>query len=197
MDPLQNAIHVLPCAILGIAVGVSSPDDPADSSSRCGCATRFQRRSYSTSPAGLQGELDDYLANDRISSLLYALIPPDTNYWASGFIAQLFVPWGPDFIICIGNVLVANMVDSENHSVGGAVFQTSYTIGGGLGTALSSLVITGRSNAGASLHESLKAAFGFTAGMAWSGELCQTIALTSVAIVVFIGLRKVDIARSS
>ncbi len=61
------------------------------------------------------------------------------------------------------------MVDRADQSVGGAIFSTSYTIGGGLGTALSSLVVTGRQNAGASLLDSLKAAFGFTAAMAWFG----------------------------
>lgn len=100
-------------------------------------------------------------------------------------------------VICIGNVLVVSMVDAEDASVGGAVFQTAYTIGAGLGTALSSLVVTGRLNAGASLHDAIKAAFGFTTAMAWCGELARYLQLTTVIIVVFVGLRRVGIAKSS
>lgn len=69
--------------------------------------------------------------------------------------------------ICVGNVLVANLVDKEDHSVGGALFSTAYTIGSSLGIAMSSLIIQGRTSSGATLLEALRTAFWFNAGLAW------------------------------
>jgi hypothetical protein len=73
--------------------------------------------------------------------------------------------------MCIGNVLAANLVREDERSVGGAVFQTSYTIGGSLGTALSSLVISERTNITGSILSGTRSAFWMNAAATWFGEL--------------------------
>lgn len=41
---------------------------------------------------------------------MYALRPEGLIYWAIEFPAQLLLPWGIDFAIGLGNILVSNLV---------------------------------------------------------------------------------------
>lgn len=69
--------------------------------------------------------------------------------------------------MCVGNVLVTNLVAQDEQSVGGALFQTSYTVGSALGNNLSSLVIEKVGiNRGDLLH-GLRAASALNTAAAW------------------------------
>jgi predicted MFS family arabinose efflux permease len=70
-------------------------------------------------------------------------------------------------IVCVGNVLVTNLVASDEQSVGGALFQTSYTVGFALGNNLSSLVIQRLGNDSGKLLHGLRGASGLNTACAW------------------------------
>jgi predicted MFS family arabinose efflux permease len=73
-------------------------------------------------------------------------------------------------IVCVGNVLVTNLVASDEQSVGGALFQTSYTVGFALGNNLSSLLIQRLGNDSGNLLQGLRASSGLNAACAWISE---------------------------
>lgn len=79
----------------------------------------------------------------------------------------MFLPWGIDFVVCVGNVLVTNLVAQDEQSVGGALFQTSYTVGSALGNNLSSLVIEKVGFNNDDLLRGLRAASGLNTAAAW------------------------------
>lgn len=70
-------------------------------------------------------------------------------------------------IVCVGNVLVTNLVEQDEQSVGGALFQTSYTVGAALGNNLSSLVIERVGIDSSNLLQGLRAASGLNTAAAW------------------------------
>ncbi|RSH80151.1 hypothetical protein EHS25_007256 [Saitozyma podzolica] len=163
---LMNAVHLLPCNLLGIVAGFIVMY----------LSTRVR------APILIMGST----IITGVSSVIYAVASPDVSYWATGFVAQLLLPWGIDFTMCIGNVLAANLVREDERSVGGAVFQTSYTIGGSLGTALSSLVISERTNVTGSILSGTRSAFWMNAAATWF-----------VSVIVLIGLRRLGIAKDA
>lgn len=73
-------------------------------------------------------------------------------------------------IVCVGNVLVTNLVAQDEQSVGGALFQTSYTVGFALGNNLSSLLIQRLGNDSGDLLHGLRAASGLNTACAWISE---------------------------
>lgn len=73
-------------------------------------------------------------------------------------------------IVCVGNVLVTNLVAQDEQSVGGALFQTSYTVGAALGNNLSSLVIERVGIDRGNLLQGLRAASGLNTAAAWISE---------------------------
>jgi hypothetical protein len=62
---------------------------------------------------------------------------------------------------------VTNLVASDEQSVGGALFQTSYTVGFALGPNLTSLVIQRLGNDSGDLLHGLRSASGLNAACAW------------------------------
>jgi predicted MFS family arabinose efflux permease len=70
-------------------------------------------------------------------------------------------------IVCVGNVLVTNLVAADEQSVGGALFQTSYTVGFALGNNLTSLVIQRLGNDTGDLLHGLRASSGLNTACAW------------------------------
>lgn len=92
----------------------------------------------------------------------------------------------------------------DEQSVGGAIFQTSIQIGASLGTCLASLISTTRAEATGDLLRGLKDGFWILTAFAWLGKFlstrdhklrCVSDTVSVVLIVVFIGLRKVGLAR--
>jgi hypothetical protein len=53
------------------------------------------------------------LADSRsIACLLFAVQPAGTTYWACEFVSLLLIPWGIDFMVCLGNVMTSNLVEA-------------------------------------------------------------------------------------
>ena len=73
-------------------------------------------------------------------------------------------------IVCVGNVLVTNLVAQDEQSVGGALFQTSYTVGFALGNNLSSLLIERLGNSTGDLLHGLRASSGLNTACAWISQ---------------------------
>lgn len=65
---------------------------------------------------------------------------------------------------------MSNLVEQDEQSVAGALFQTSFQIGGALGISLSSLIVTERAKVTGSLLSALRGGFWFNAALAWIGE---------------------------
>jgi hypothetical protein len=68
--------------------------------------------------------------------------------------------------------LVTNLVAEDEQSVGGALFQTSYTVGFALASNLSSLIIQKLGNDTGDLLHGLRAASGLNTACAWMSECC-------------------------
>lgn len=102
---------------------------------------------------------------------MYALKPEGVIFWAVEFPAQVLIPWGIDFAIGLGNILVSNLVSHDEQSVGGALFQTSAQVGSALGICLSALVTSQvAAQGGNTLLSGIRAAFWFDAATCFMGE---------------------------
>ncbi|ORY22692.1 major facilitator superfamily-domain-containing protein [Naematelia encephala] len=166
MNAIENAVHMLPCNIMGLfaAGGVMW------------LAPRVKAPILLGGGAVLSG----------LTSLLFAVEPSGTNYWKCEFIALLCLPWGIDFAVGLGTILISNLVDDTEQAVGGALFQTSVQIGGSLGTCLASLISTQRTEATGSLLNGLRTAGYMNAAWAWV-----------VPFIVFVSIRKVGLAKDA
>lgn len=102
--------------------------------------------------------------------MMYALKPEGVVYWAVEFPAQVLLPWGIDFAIGLGNILVSNLVTNDEQSVGGALFQTSAQVGAALGICLSALVASQVAAMKEDLLTGIRAAFWFDSATCFVGE---------------------------
>ena len=50
-------------------------------------------------------------ALSSIACLFFAVEPRGTTYWAFQFVSLILIPWGIDFMVCLGNVMVSNLVE--------------------------------------------------------------------------------------
>lgn len=81
-------------------------------------------------------------------------------------------------------MLVAALVREDEQSVGGALFQTSYVLGGALGTSISSLIIEQRRAANGDLLAALRTSCFFSAAIGFSGKSFSTmVGMTDVQVV--------------
>jgi hypothetical protein len=97
--------------------------------------------------------------------------------------------------------LVTNLVAEDEQSVGGALFQTSYTVGFALASNLSSLIIQKLGNDTGDLLHGLRAASGLNTACAWMSESfplsSEMSLLTLVPVVAMIGLRGLGVASDA
>ncbi|KAL7424622.1 hypothetical protein Q5752_000306 [Cryptotrichosporon argae] len=117
---LQTAIHILPASVTGIGAAVAVMY----------LVPRFKAPRIIMIGAFLSG----------MTCLLYAVEPTGTIFWAVEFIALLCLPFGADLTVGVGSILVSNLCDEDEQSVGGALFQTSLQIALALGTCVAALV---------------------------------------------------------
>lgn len=59
-----------------------------------------------------------------IAGLLFALIDPDTTYWAFGFPASVITVLGADFVFAGGSLFIAKLALPHEQSLAGGLFQT-------------------------------------------------------------------------
>ncbi|ORX41202.1 major facilitator superfamily domain-containing protein [Kockovaella imperatae] len=98
---------------------------------------------------------------------LFAAQPSGSTYWSFEFIANIVNPWGADFTVGIGSVLISNFAIGDEQSLLGALFQTVIAFSGTIGTCLASLIQTKQYESSGDIRKSLDAAWWFLAGMSW------------------------------
>lgn len=92
----------------------------------------------------------------------------------------------------MGNVLVAGLVREDEQSVGGALFQTSYVLGGAFGTSISSLIIEQQRAKSDDLLSALRTSCFFSAGMGFIGELSKLCWADQVVVPIsWLALRSI------
>lgn len=164
MTPLGNAIHTLPASLCGILAALAVM-----------WIVPRVRAPYVLMAGGFLSGL---------ACLLFVVIPPDTTYWASGFLSMLLLPFGADLTVGIGSILMSNLCEDDEQSVGGALFQTATQIASALGICISSLVQVNVYNKTGDYHTGLQHAFGMTTAWAWA-----------VVVIAAIFLRKMGLAK--
>ncbi|GFZ44917.1 hypothetical protein JCM24511_02643 [Saitozyma sp. JCM 24511] len=164
MTALENAIHMLPANVSGFlaAGGVLF------------LVPRFRAPVLIGIGCILTG----------VGCMTFAIVPLDTSYWACEFIGLILIPAGIDLTFGVGNILLSNLVEPDEQSVGGAIFQTFGQLAISLGICLSSLVSTLVRDSTGDLVKGLRDAAWLGAGLAWI-----------VPVIVFVGLRKVGRAQ--
>lgn len=113
---------------------------------------------------------------------LYAVEPEDLTYWAMEFPACICNPFGADFTVGIGSILISNLVTSEEQSMAGGLFQTVLQISITLGICMSSLVQTEVYKSTGDIRRSVQMAYWMLAGLAWLAFILSPILLRSVKL---------------
>ncbi|KAJ3490675.1 hypothetical protein NLI96_g1242 [Meripilus lineatus] len=75
-----------------------------------------------------------------IAGLLFALIDPDTTYWAFGFPASVITVLGADFVFAGGSLFIAKLALPHEQSLAGGLFQTMAQLGTAIGLSITTIV---------------------------------------------------------
>ncbi|OCF39008.1 efflux protein [Kwoniella heveanensis CBS 569] len=162
--PIMNAVHILPAPIVGMIACILVPM----------LAPRV-KACYLLMLGGMC---------TATAQLLFAVAPVDLTYWACEFLSNIFTPFGADFTVGIGSVLISNLVSEDQQAVGGALFQTALQIASTVGVCISSLTETIITEQSGSLEKGLKDAFWMMAAFSWASM-----------VIAFVTLRKTGLAK--
>ncbi|EMC95888.1 hypothetical protein BAUCODRAFT_507807 [Baudoinia panamericana UAMH 10762] len=83
-----------------------------------------------------------------VAPLVMVAATPYSNYWATGFLANVFNPLGADSLFTISNLLITSVFPAKTQALAGGVFNTVSQIGKSVGLALVAVIassITARS----------------------------------------------------
>lgn len=120
LDPILTAIRLLPMFVVGVAcnvlVAVTVGHVPVVLLVVCG-----------TLCTGLSG-------------LLFAVIQPESPYWAFGFPAAIVSVFGADFVFACGTIFLAKISAPHEQSLAGGLFQTMTQLGTSFGLAITTIV---------------------------------------------------------
>ncbi|KII86695.1 hypothetical protein PLICRDRAFT_55610 [Plicaturopsis crispa FD-325 SS-3] len=72
--------------------------------------------------------------------LLFAVIKPNAPYWSFGFPSAILSVFGADFVYATGTIFIAKIVDPDEQSVAGGLFQTMTQLGTSLGLTITTIV---------------------------------------------------------
>lgn len=169
LGPLANAIRTLPASLMGIGAAL--------------CVMWVVPRLA----APIILVLGAFLSG--LACLLFAVCPADTIYWGPQFVSMLLLPFGADLTVGVGSILVSNLCDDDEQSVGGALFQTSIQISSALGICISSLVTASVTHKSGYLV-GLRAAFGLCTGMAWVVIIITAVFLRRMGLAKDVGSGK-------
>lgn len=153
LSPFNSAVHTLPASVVGVfaagAVLLLVPRFPA---------------SWIIATGGLAS---------GFSCFLYVVKPDRLSYWAIEFVSAVLLPFGADFTVGTGSILMSNLARDEDQSTAGGVFQTAVQLGNAIGVCCASLLAEGKPG-----MAGLKDAFGFCAAFPWA-----------VAVIAVLGFR--------
>lgn len=166
-SPLQNAIHMLPAPIVGMGACIVVPL----------LAPRVKAH-YLLAFGGL---------STGIATMFFAVQPIHLTYWACSFLSDIFAPFGADFTVGIGSVLISNLVAGHEQSTAGALFQTALQLASTLGTCICSLISTDVQLATGSLETGLKQGFWAMTAFCWLSSLIALITLRKCGLAKDVG----------
>ncbi|WVW83432.1 hypothetical protein I302_105452 [Kwoniella bestiolae CBS 10118] len=166
-SPIINAVHVLPAPIVGMGACIVVP-----------LLAPRMKASYLLVIGGMC---------TATAQVLFAVAPLDLTYWGCEFMSNVFTPFGADFTVGIGSVLISNLVLEDEQALAGALFQTALQIASTVGVCVASLVQTNITNQSGSLHTGLKDAFWLMAGFSWLSAIIAAITLRKVGLAKDIG----------
>lgn len=75
-----------------------------------------------------------------------AIAHPNSNYWSSGFIANLLNPVGADALFTVSNLLITSSFPAKTQGLAGGVFNTISQIGKSVGLALVAVIASSVTN---------------------------------------------------
>ncbi|KAG6901627.1 hypothetical protein C0995_009795 [Termitomyces sp. Mi166 len=75
-----------------------------------------------------------------IACVLFAIIDPNTAYWAYGFPSAVITVFGADFVFAAGTLFIAKVAEPHEQSLAGALFQTMTQIGTSLGVTVTTVI---------------------------------------------------------
>ncbi|WVR04973.1 hypothetical protein IAU60_001985 [Kwoniella sp. DSM 27419] len=165
--PIWNALHILPAPIVGVVAVVLVPY----------LAPRV-RAPYLLILGGIL---------TGTAQMLFAVQPLHLTYWACSFLSNIVNPFGADFTVGVGSVLISNLVAEEEQSLAGALFQTSLQIASTVGVCVSSLIQTLVAQQTGSLHRGLQDAFWAMAAFSWASAIIAAITLRKVGLAKDVG----------
>ncbi|OWZ66867.1 hypothetical protein AYX14_05865 [Cryptococcus neoformans] len=147
---LMNAVHILPAPIVGVIACVLVP-----------LLAPKIRAPYLLMFGGF---------STAAANWLLAIRPEGEIYWAHEFLSCVFNPFGADFTVGIGSVLISNLVSEDEQSLAGALFQTALQIASTVGVCICSLMQTEVTAQSASLLTGLRDTFWMSAAFSWTGK---------------------------
>lgn len=154
MTPLGNAIHTLPASLCGTVAALAVM-----------YIVPRMRAPYVLMIGG-------FLSGT--ACLIFAAVPADAPYWSGQFVAMLCLPFGADLTTGIGSILMSNLCEDDEQSVGGALFQTATQIASALGICISSLVVANIAEQKNNYLTGLQHGFGMCTAWAWVVVLIAT-----------------------
>ncbi|WVQ70376.1 uncharacterized protein L199_008603 [Kwoniella botswanensis] len=166
-SPIMNAVHVIPAPIVGMVACIVVP-----------LLAPRMRAAYLLMIGGLCTAL---------AQVMFAVAPLDLTYWGCEFLSCIFTPFGADFTVGIGSVLISNLVLEDEQALAGALFQTALQIASTVGVCIASLVQTNITAQSGSLHTGLKDAFWLMAGFSWLSAIIAAATLWKVGLAKDIG----------
>ncbi|KAG2337383.1 MFS general substrate transporter [Suillus weaverae] len=173
LDPLQTSLRFIPMAIAGalpsIAAGYYVARVPA----------------YILMLIGLLVSL--------ASSVIFALINPDLNFWYMAFFMMITVA-GVAIVYPLGNQQIAVSLDEDSQSLAGGIFSVTTRLATALGLAVTSEIADSVSKAYNNKHPDLSAQSSevLMVGFRAAGWTCFASTLLGIVIVIF-GLRGLGI----
>ncbi|KAG6908440.1 hypothetical protein DXG01_004523 [Tephrocybe rancida] len=75
-----------------------------------------------------------------LAALLFAVINPESSYWAFGFPAAVISVFGADFVFASGTLFIAKVAEPHEQSLAGALFQTMTQLGTSLGVTVTTVI---------------------------------------------------------
>ncbi|WRT66881.1 uncharacterized protein IL334_003844 [Kwoniella shivajii] len=166
-SPIMNAVHVIPAPLVGMLACIVVP-----------LLAPRMKAPYLLIIGGL---------STATAQLLFAVAPVDMTYWACEFLSNVFTPFGADFTVGVGSVLMSNLVNEDEQALAGALFQTALQIASTVGVCVASLVQTAVTAQTGSLHTGLRDSFWLMAGFSWLSAIIAAITLRKVGLAKDVG----------
>ncbi|WVQ71492.1 hypothetical protein IAR50_001030 [Cryptococcus sp. DSM 104548] len=164
--PIMNAVHILPAPIFGVGACVLVPL----LAPRIKAPFLLMAGSISTG----------------IATVLFAVSQDTSIWWSTPFLSTVFDPPGADLTVGIGSVLMSNLVNEDEQSLAGALFQTALQIASTVGITVASLTQSEIAEKDG-LLKGLQDSFWLMSGFCWLSAILAVVTLRGVGLAKDVG----------